>query len=102
MRGTRNCEREATLKQLNLRHVSEANKCTLVYESKFNVPYMFIGSRNSSVGIATRYGLNVPGIESRWGGEIFHNRPDRSWGPPSLLYNGYRVSPGGKAAKEWR
>ena len=36
------------------------------------------------------------------GGEIFHTRPDRSWGPPSLLYNGYRVFPGGKAARAWR
>ena len=27
--------------------------------------------RNSSVGIATRYGLDVPGIESRWGGSSF-------------------------------
>ena len=25
-------------------------------------------------------------------------RPDRLWGPPILLYNGYRVIPGGKAA----
>jgi hypothetical protein len=25
------------------------------------------------------------------GGEIYRNRPDRPWGPPSLLYNGYRV-----------
>jgi hypothetical protein len=25
-------------------------------------------------------------------GEIFCTRPDRPWGPPSLLYNGYRVS----------
>jgi len=29
-------------------------------------------------------------------GEIFHTCPDRSWGPPSLLYNGYRVFPGDK------
>ena len=26
------------------------------------------------------------------GGEVFRIRPDRPWGPPSLLYNGYRVS----------
>jgi hypothetical protein len=26
------------------------------------------------------------------GGEIFRSRLDRPWGPPSLLYNGYRVS----------
>ena len=26
----------------------------------------------------------------------FSAHPDRSWGPPSLLYNGYRVFPGGK------
>ena len=50
-----------------------------------------LGGSGSSIGIATRYGLDGPGIESRWG-EIFH----RPWGPPSLLYNGYRVFPGGK------
>jgi hypothetical protein len=33
----------------------------------------FVVSRDSSVGIATRYGLNGPGIESRWG-EIFSTR----------------------------
>ena len=27
-----------------------------------------------------------------FGGEIFHARPDRPWGPPSLLYKEYRVS----------
>ena len=47
--------------------------------------------RDSSVGIATLYGLEGLGIESQWG-EIFRNRPDRPWGPPSLLYNGYRIS----------
>jgi hypothetical protein len=35
------------------------------------------------------------------GGEIFRTRPDRPWGPPSLLYNGYRVFTGGKAAGAW-
>ena len=49
-------------------------------------------SRDSSVGIATRYGMGGPGIESRWGGGIFPTRPYRPWGPPSLLYNGYRIS----------
>jgi len=29
-------------------------------------------------------------------GEIFRTGPDRPWGPPSLLYNGYWVFPGGK------
>ena len=54
--------------------------------------------RDSSVGIATRYGLEGPGIESRWGGggEIFRIRPDL--GQPGLPYNGYRVFPGGKVA----
>ena len=32
------------------------------------------------------------------GGEIFRTRPEWSYGTPSLLYNGYRVFPGGKAA----
>jgi len=29
-------------------------------------------------------------------GEIFRTCPDRPWGPPSLLYNRYRVFPGGE------
>jgi len=30
------------------------------------------------------------------GGEIFRTCPDRPWGPPSLLYNKYRIFPRGK------
>jgi len=51
--------------------------------------------RDSSVGIATGYGPHGPGIESRWG-QIFRTSPNRPWGPPSLLYNGYQVFPEGK------
>jgi len=29
-------------------------------------------------------------------GEIFHTCSDQPWGPPSLLYNGYWVTPRGK------
>jgi hypothetical protein len=49
----------------------------------------------SLAGIATGYGLGGPGLESRRG-DIFRTCPDRPWGPPSLLYNWYRVFPGGK------
>jgi hypothetical protein len=45
--------------------------------------YIYNGSRDSAVGIATRYWLEGPEIESRWG-EIFLTYPDRSRGPPSL------------------
>ena len=35
--------------------------------------------------------------ESNPGGDkIYRTCPDRPWGPPSLLYNGYRVLPRGK------
>jgi hypothetical protein len=56
--------------------------------------------RDSSVGIASRFGLDGPGIEFRWR-RGFPHRPDRSWDPPSPLYNGYRVFSGGKAARAW-
>jgi hypothetical protein len=36
------------------------------------------------------------------GGEIFRIRPDRPWDPPSLLCNGYRFFPWGKATGPWR
>jgi hypothetical protein len=59
-----------------------------------------IGGPGSSVGIATGYGLDGP-ESNPGGGKIFRTRPDRPWGPPSLLYNGYGVFPGGKAAGAW-
>ena len=60
----------------------------------FAVGTLLIKGPGSSVGIATDYGLDGPGIEPRWG-EIFR-RPDRPWGPPNLLYNGYQFFPGGR------
>jgi hypothetical protein len=57
--------------------------------------------RDSSVGIATRYRLDGPG-SNPGEGEIFRTLPDRPWVPPSLLYNGYRVFPGGKSGEAWR
>ena len=54
--------------------------------------------RDSSVGIATRYEMDGPGIES-CRGEIFGTCPERAWGTSSLLYNGYRVIPGVKVAE---
>jgi len=41
-------------------------------------------------------GWKVPG-RNPGGGEIFRTHPDRPWRPPSLLYNGYRVFPGGQS-----
>ena len=40
----------------------------------------------------------VPGTNSG-GGKNFRTCPDGPWGPPSLLYNGYRVFPGGKRGR---
>jgi hypothetical protein len=60
--------------------------------------YLRKRSRDSSVGIATCYELEGPRIESRWG-EIFRTYTDRLRGPPSLLYDGYRVFPVGKSGR---
>jgi hypothetical protein len=65
-----------------------------------------IRSRDSVVCIASSYGLDDRGVGVRVpvGSRIFFspNRPDRLWGPPNLLFNGYRGSfPGGKAAGAW-
>jgi hypothetical protein len=38
--------------------------------------YVFVWGRDSSVGIANGYGLDGPGIESRWGRDFSHtSRP---------------------------
>ena len=68
----------------------------VAYSSRFFIlPADRMDGPGGVVGITTAYGLNSPWIESRWG-EIFRTCPDWPWGPPSLLYNGYRVFPGGK------
>jgi hypothetical protein len=63
-----------------------------------------IRSRDSAVGIATGYGLNDRGFGVRVpiGSRVFSSprRPDRLWGSPNLLSNGYLGRfPRGKAAR---
>ena len=62
---------------------------------RFKERYQLEGGPRSSVGMANDYGLDGPGSNAG-GGEIFRTCPDPPWGPPSLLYNGYRVFLGGK------
>jgi hypothetical protein len=60
----------------------------------------FISTNCSSTSIAVwrlATGWTVRGSYPG-GDEIFRTCPERPWGPPSLLYNGYRVFPEGKAA----
>jgi hypothetical protein len=76
---------ESEVEELELRHSWKNNKTLMHYwewaESR---------SRYSDLLRAGRSGDRIPV------GARFFARPDRPWGPPSLLYNGYRVFPGGK------
>ena len=59
----------------------------------------------SAAGIAEEvYGLatgrTVRG-SNPYAGQFFCTRPDRPWGPPCFLYNGYLFFLGDKAAGAW-
>jgi hypothetical protein len=68
---------------------------------KINWNLIKLVGRDSSVGMATRYGLDGPRIESRWGRDFSH--PSRSalgpTQPPVQWVPG--LFPGGKAAGAW-
>jgi hypothetical protein len=74
--------------------------------SKCRKRFHFCAQWASSPGIAQ----SVERLATGWtfrgsnpdGGGIFRTRPYRPWGLPSLLYNGYQVIPGSKAAGAWR
>ena len=69
------------------------------FDSIFCPTFPIAVGRDSSDGIATRYGPDGPGIESRWGRDFPHlSRP--ALGPPIQWVPG--LFPGGKAAGAWR
>ena len=71
--------------------------CRTCFMLFFHITYQPAIGRDSSVVIATRYGLDGPEIESRWGTRLSaHGQTCRG------AHNGYRVLPGGKAAGAWR
>jgi hypothetical protein len=57
--------------------------------------------RHGRAGIATRYDPKRPGLESRYGPDIFLTCLDRPWDSHSILCNGYWVFLGGKTAGAW-
>jgi hypothetical protein len=74
-------------------------KIILLYGVKYEIVFFTsvhqICGPGSLVSIVTGYELDGPG-SNLGGGGIFRTCPDRPWGPPNLLYNGYRVFPGSK------
>jgi hypothetical protein len=70
--------------------------------SQIKAAHVMRKGRDSSVDIATRYGLDGPGIESRWWRDFPHpSRPDLGpTQPPIQLVLG--LFPGGKVAGAWR
>jgi hypothetical protein len=103
-----------------LRHQNTKEWILLTWRSKWNKKllskflscteianaYFLHGSRDSAVGIATGYGLDywAFGVRFPVGSWIFSSprRPNRLWGPPSLLSNRYwGLFPRCKAAGVW-
>jgi hypothetical protein len=72
------------------------------------IEVLYFKSRDSPVGIGLGYGLDDRGSRFRFpaggGWEFFSPppRPERLWGPPNLLSNGYQeLFPWGKEVGAW-
>jgi hypothetical protein len=83
-------------------HATEAAWPTVNNTKHFGNPLTTIVGRDSVVGIATRYGLDGQGIESRCGWDFPHPSIQALWPtqPPIQWVPG--LFPGGKAARAWR
>jgi hypothetical protein len=73
-----------TLKQSSPKHVEKRNKHTkkimhqvgFIYKIVVVVVVVVVSGSGSVVGVATGYGLDCPGIESRWKRDFSHlSRP---------------------------
>ena len=80
--------------------------CPDIYRDIYLLIYLLRTSNLQCAGIAQ----SAQRLATAWtvrgsnpgGGEIFRTTPDRPWGSPSLLYNGYRAFPRVKSAGAWR
>jgi hypothetical protein len=77
----------------------ESKICEKTIFMDFKTKGSWTGISQSVKRIATGWKLRgwYPG-----GDEILRTRPERPWGPLSLLYKGYRFMPRGKADGAWR
>jgi len=91
-----NIELSDSIKFISIQQCEQHRECWSEVTCGLWTCLMTDGGPGSIVRIATGYGLDGPGIESQWGARLFRTCPDQPWGPPSLLYNGYRVFPGRK------
>ena len=81
IRCSRFCERAQKGINQSLFLLCKSSNCR---RSDYTFKYINVRGPGSSVGIATDIWAGRSGIESRWGTR-FSARPDRPWGPPSLL-----------------
>ena len=58
--------------------------------------------RDNSVGIATRYRLDGPGIDSRWGRDFSHPSRPAPGAHPASYTKGTGFFPGSKVTGSWR
>ena len=68
-----------------VRPVQSLSACTRL-DFTFTVYHLRGVGQDSSVGIATRYGMDGPGIESQWG-RVFPRPPYWSWDKSKFLQN---------------
>ena len=73
-----NYKKKKQIAKINYLH-SRSEKETFLHLTALSI--VNIMGRDSSVGIATRYGLDGPGNRIPVGGEIFRTRPRQALGP---------------------